>query len=143
MECAAVIWDALKAACEADHVTAKAIIESAGIIVRKADMTVCYDELGAPLKESAISVANFTDFLILDEHTYEPEGKSDASVEQFRLKLYDRVWLPMSTSNSVLILFYLGAGSKYELPKYVLSRPTNLLHDAPAADVEMLNREAK
>lgn len=74
-----VIWDALKAACEADHVTAKAIIESAGIIVRKADMTVCYDELG----------------------------------------------------------------SKYELPKYVLSRPTNLLHDAPAADVEMLNREAK
>ena len=71
--------------------TAKAIIESAGIIVRKADMTVCYDELGAPPKESAISVANFTDHLILDEHTYEPEGKSDASIEQFRLKLYDQV----------------------------------------------------
>ena len=49
----------------------------------------------------------------------------------------------MSTSNSVLTLIYLGAGSKYELPKYVLSRPTNLLHDAPAAEVEMLNREAK
>lgn len=44
---AAVIWDALKAACEADHETAKTIIHSADIIVSKPDMSVCYDERGA------------------------------------------------------------------------------------------------
>lgn len=42
-----VIWDALKGACEADPETAKIIIQSAGIIVSKPDMTVCYDERGA------------------------------------------------------------------------------------------------
>jgi hypothetical protein len=42
----AVIWDALKAACEADMDTAKLIIESAGIIVASKDMTICYDERG-------------------------------------------------------------------------------------------------
>ncbi|GLC46664.1 hypothetical protein PLESTB_001549100 [Pleodorina starrii] len=41
------IWDALKAACEADQETAKLLIESAGIIVAAHDMTVCYDERGA------------------------------------------------------------------------------------------------
>ncbi len=45
----AVIWDALKAACEADFETAKIIIESAGIIVAAPDMTVMYDERGACL----------------------------------------------------------------------------------------------
>ncbi|KAG2485045.1 hypothetical protein HYH03_016144 [Edaphochlamys debaryana] len=42
-----VIWDALKAAIEAEHETSKLIIESAGIIVAVPDMTVCYDERGA------------------------------------------------------------------------------------------------
>ncbi|PNW75735.1 hypothetical protein CHLRE_12g538950v5 [Chlamydomonas reinhardtii] len=42
-----VIWDALKAACEADQETCKLIIESAGIIVAAPDMTICYDERGA------------------------------------------------------------------------------------------------
>jgi hypothetical protein len=45
MSCA-VIWDALKAVCEADAATAKVIIESAGIIIAAKDMTVCYDERG-------------------------------------------------------------------------------------------------
>ncbi|KXZ42686.1 hypothetical protein GPECTOR_124g486 [Gonium pectorale] len=40
------IWDALKAACEADPDTCKLLIESAGIIVAAPDMTVCYDERG-------------------------------------------------------------------------------------------------
>ena len=35
-----VIWDALKAAAEADLETAKVIIESAGIIITHTDMTV-------------------------------------------------------------------------------------------------------
>ncbi|KAD4982473.1 hypothetical protein E3N88_19144 [Mikania micrantha] len=60
------IWDALQAAAEADITLAQAIIDSAGIIVQKADLTVCYDERGA----------------------------------------------------------------KYELPKYVLSAPTNLTRDS-------------
>lgn len=42
-----VIWDALKAACEADLETAQLILESAGIIVAAADMSQCYDERGA------------------------------------------------------------------------------------------------
>lgn len=45
-EYGAVIWDALKAACEADQETCKLIIESAGIIVAAPDMTICYDERG-------------------------------------------------------------------------------------------------
>eukprot|EP00775_Hariotina_reticulata_P000939 gene939-1265_t len=35
-----VMWDALKAACEADLATARVIIESAGIIVARPDMTI-------------------------------------------------------------------------------------------------------
>lgn len=42
----AVIWDALKAACEADMDTAKVILDSAGIIVASEDMSICYDERG-------------------------------------------------------------------------------------------------
>ncbi|KAI4374688.1 hypothetical protein MLD38_012653 [Melastoma candidum] len=59
------IWDALRAAAEADPTLAQAIVDSAGVIVQNADMTVCYDERGA----------------------------------------------------------------KYDLPKYVLSEPTNLIQD--------------
>ncbi|XP_020551291.1 ubiquitin domain-containing protein 2 isoform X2 [Sesamum indicum] len=60
------IWDALRAAAEADLSLAQAIVDSAGVIVQNPDLTVCYDERGA----------------------------------------------------------------KYELPKYVLSEPTNLIHDS-------------
>ncbi|EFN57096.1 hypothetical protein CHLNCDRAFT_15068, partial [Chlorella variabilis] len=41
-----VIWDALRAACEADLETARIILDSAGVIVAAADMTICYDERG-------------------------------------------------------------------------------------------------
>lgn len=40
------IWDALRAAAEADINLAQAIVDSAGIIVHNADLTVCYDERG-------------------------------------------------------------------------------------------------
>ncbi|EMS59669.1 hypothetical protein TRIUR3_28938 [Triticum urartu] len=59
------IWDALRAAAEADLALAQTIVDSAGIIVTNSDMTLCYDERGA----------------------------------------------------------------KYELPKYVLSEPTNLIRE--------------
>ncbi|KAG7674455.1 putative Ubiquitin domain-containing protein 2 [Nannochloris sp. 'desiccata'] len=42
-----VIWDALRAASEADLGTAKVILESAGVIVASEDMTICYDERGS------------------------------------------------------------------------------------------------
>ncbi|KAF0919043.1 hypothetical protein E2562_028266 [Oryza meyeriana var. granulata] len=60
------IWDALRAAAEAELSLAQTIVDSAGIIVSNSDMTICYDERGA----------------------------------------------------------------KYELPKYVLSEPTNLIREA-------------
>ncbi|KAL9257759.1 Ubiquitin domain-containing protein [Drosera capensis] len=41
------IWDALRAATEADLSLAQAIIDSAGVIVQNPDLTVCYDERGA------------------------------------------------------------------------------------------------
>ncbi|XP_039004564.1 ubiquitin domain-containing protein 2-like isoform X1 [Hibiscus syriacus] len=59
------IWDALRAAAEAELILAQAIIDSAGVIVQNDDLTICYDERGA----------------------------------------------------------------KYELPKYVLSEPINLIRD--------------
>ncbi|KAK3431149.1 hypothetical protein EUGRSUZ_E02796 [Eucalyptus grandis] len=59
------IWDALHAAAEADLTLAQAIVDTAGVIVQRADLTICYDERGA----------------------------------------------------------------KYELPKYVLSEPTNLIDE--------------
>ncbi|KAL7211577.1 hypothetical protein ACSBR2_014438 [Camellia fascicularis] len=60
------IWDALRAAAEADLTLAQAIVDSAGVIVQAPDLTICYDERGA----------------------------------------------------------------KYELPKFVLSEPSNLIHDS-------------
>ncbi|XP_060190063.1 uncharacterized protein LOC132619117 [Lycium barbarum] len=57
------IWDALRAAAEANLELAQAIVDSAGIIAQNTDMTVCFDE----------------------------------------------------------------SGTKYELPKYVLSEPTNMI----------------
>ncbi|KAL4433925.1 hypothetical protein ABPG75_000366 [Micractinium tetrahymenae] len=41
-----VIWDALKGACEADLETARTILDSAGVFVAAADMSICYDERG-------------------------------------------------------------------------------------------------
>ncbi|WZY96799.1 hypothetical protein YC2023_069128 [Brassica napus] len=60
------LWDALRAAAEADISLAQAIVDSAGVIVQNNDLTTCYDERGA----------------------------------------------------------------KYELPKYVLSEPTNLVEES-------------
>jgi len=72
-----VIWDALKAACEADLQTAALIVETAGIIVSVPDMSTCFDE----------------------------------------------------------------RGSKYELPRYVLSDPQNLVHkQQDAQQVELPGR---
>ncbi|XP_073038364.1 uncharacterized protein [Primulina eburnea] len=41
------IWDALRAASEADLTLAQAIVDSAGVIVQSSDLTICYDERGA------------------------------------------------------------------------------------------------
>lgn len=44
--CVPEIWDALRAAAEADLNLAQAIVDSAGVIVQNADLTICYDERG-------------------------------------------------------------------------------------------------
>ncbi|KAK4744284.1 hypothetical protein SAY87_010596 [Trapa incisa] len=41
------IWDALRAAAEADLALAQAIVDSAGVIIQNPDLTVCFDERGA------------------------------------------------------------------------------------------------
>ncbi|CAF2258145.1 hypothetical protein HID58_030825 [Brassica napus] len=42
------IWDALRAAAEEEDLSlAQTIIESAGVIVHNADLTICYDEKGS------------------------------------------------------------------------------------------------
>lgn len=43
------IWDALRAATEAELILAQAIIDSAGVIVQNDDLTLCYDERGTKL----------------------------------------------------------------------------------------------
>ncbi|KAH0448576.1 hypothetical protein IEQ34_022376 [Dendrobium chrysotoxum] len=43
------IWDALRAAAEADINLAQAILDSAGVILANADMTLVYDERGKQL----------------------------------------------------------------------------------------------
>lgn len=40
------IWDALRAAAEAEIGLAQAIVDSAGVIVQNQDLTICYDERG-------------------------------------------------------------------------------------------------
>ncbi|KAJ7014574.1 ubiquitin domain-containing protein 1-like [Populus alba x Populus x berolinensis] len=40
------IWDALQAAAGAELSLAQAIVDSAGVIIQNADLTVCYDERG-------------------------------------------------------------------------------------------------
>lgn len=52
------IWDALRAAAEADLSLAQAIVDSAGVIVQSADLTICYDERGA------YSILHFFFFLV-------------------------------------------------------------------------------
>lgn len=42
----AVIWDAIKAAAEADVDTCRIILDSAGVKVASEDMTIMYDERG-------------------------------------------------------------------------------------------------
>jgi len=46
------IWDALRAAAEADLTLAQTIVESAGVIVQSADLTICYDERGPSFPSS-------------------------------------------------------------------------------------------
>lgn len=89
----AEIWDALRVASESEVSHAQAIVESAGIIVSNADLTLCYDERGTAFSSIFLCV------LLL----------------HFFFHLIGLFNMP---------------GAKYELPKYVLSEPTNLIRDS-------------
>ncbi|XP_047955923.1 ubiquitin domain-containing protein 1-like isoform X1 [Salvia hispanica] len=64
------IWDALRAAAEADPKLSQVIIESAGIILQNPDMTVCFDERGNTNSQTQhlLSVCDFSITLILNLH---------------------------------------------------------------------------
>lgn len=59
--CLLEIWDALRAAAEADLTLAQAIVDSAGVIVQSSDLTVCYDERGKPLVNLAFYYLPYSD----------------------------------------------------------------------------------
>ncbi|KAF7023615.1 hypothetical protein CFC21_036096 [Triticum aestivum] len=90
------IWDALRAAAEADLALAQTIVDSAGIIVSNSDMTLCYDERGKIIIFPCIACIFSTALCFQNQNQ----------------------WLGNS-----------AAGAKYELPKYVLSEPTNLIRE--------------
>ena len=126
-----VIWDALKAACDADLATAKVILESAGVVVASDNMTVCYDERG---EHCCAHLTKRYEVWPCVEHAHvclhEVGGNwaalvQEACVESNRAALH-------------------AAGRKYELPKYVISTPTNLKQDgkAPAASLRQVELTA-
>lgn len=94
------IWDALRVAAESDLALAQTIVDSAGIIVSNPDMTLCYDERGEQELAPPPTTTTHT-------HTFS------------RLCLPSCCARPMSKTED----------SKYELPKYVLSEPANLIRD--------------
>jgi len=91
----AEIWDALRAAAEADLNLAQTFLDSAGVIIASADMTTCYDERGL--------------------------GKCD---------FFPFLFCSHIRKHSCALIVNSIAGAKYELPKYVLSEPTNLIRDS-------------
>ncbi|KAI6705472.1 hypothetical protein NL676_008434 [Syzygium grande] len=99
------MWDALHAAAEADLTLAQAIVDSAGVIVQRADLTVCYDERGA------ISI-----------YSPSPTPASCPLPPRNLFNLYCSV-------HNLIRAMMIVAGAKYELPKYVWSEPTNLIDD--------------
>lgn len=57
------IWEALRAAAEADLDLAQTIVESAGVIVQGADLSICYDERGTKFNFSLIPPKKVYEFL--------------------------------------------------------------------------------
>ena len=53
------IWDALRAAAEAELILAQTIVDSAGVIVQSADLTICYDERGPSFPSSPFFPLSF------------------------------------------------------------------------------------
>ncbi|KAL8507648.1 hypothetical protein ACS0TY_018258 [Phlomoides rotata] len=71
------IWDALRAAAEADPTLAQAIVESAGILLHNPDMTLCFDERGNsyslfhPFLPTTIYVVNLIDHRQVQDTSYQ------------------------------------------------------------------------
>jgi hypothetical protein len=96
----AEIWDALRAAAEADINLAQLIVDSAGIIVQSEDLSTCYDERG--------QLHTFCWYAVV------------------ATKMVAFVYLGFRTCwRSVVCI----PGAKYDLPKYVLSEPINIKED--------------
>jgi hypothetical protein len=61
----AEIWDALRAAAEADIHLAQAIVDSAGIIVQSEDLSTCYDERGIIKKTLSFPLSLLPKFILV------------------------------------------------------------------------------
>lgn len=110
-----MIWDALRAACEADIATARTIIDSAGIIVSADDMSICYDERGT-----------WPTHVHIDPPAYAlPAGAGNYLPFPLALRLAG----PSAPPQRGPAASGRGAGRKYELPQYVLSDPSNLVKE--------------
>lgn len=59
----AEIWDALRAAAEAEISLAQLIVDSAGVIVTSEDLSTCYDERGKNLQGVPVLLPPFASFL--------------------------------------------------------------------------------
>jgi hypothetical protein len=59
------IWDALRAAAEADIHLAQAIVDSAGIIVQSEDLSTCYDERGIIKKTLSFPLSLLPKFILV------------------------------------------------------------------------------
>lgn len=117
---AAVIWDALKAACESDLQTAQLFVNSAGIIVTVPDLSTCFDERGNhPSLRHWLQQALCCSALL---HQY-------AVAMSAMQTLTSACWNFATQRKLMFVPWCATTGGKYELPKYVLSDPSNLISE--------------
>ena len=135
--CAAVIWDALRAACDADLATAKVILESAGVVVASDNMTVCYDERGEACPSVRQSLEGRHNGFGLQQAcsicsaAFSRPHRCQCVmgvIEQACMMMQGICMVParhVTPAGPALRC----AGRKYELPKYVISTPSNVKLD--------------
>lgn len=74
-----MIWDAIKAACEAeDMATTRLILDTAGVIVAKHDMTVMYDERGVQYALPKYVLSNPTNVVKEEVQLTQPQQQRGA-----------------------------------------------------------------
>lgn len=120
--CLAVIWDALKAACESDLQTAQLVVNTAGVIVTVPDLSTCFDERGDHPRLVYL-------LLIFTRFCGVLKQSCCCSFSTVSEKCHASHVIAASKHADMCVVWYATAGSKYELPRYVLSEPSNLISE--------------